>query len=183
MDKVKKPKNSLYQGVVQEIHRLLAGISDSGRKRKWHLVQQHIADRPVGPALRRLSFEEPTRDPTACCGGPSRNPDVWSPPPDRDPDVWPPTTPVEHISVSQIKTLRSLQARKNGIAKQNARHQRTAKTEKRSDPKASKKNEKTRSMKKEVKKEDNKGKSDKGKEEFKEERKRFEGSLRDRDLI
>ena len=49
-----------------------------------------------GPALRSLSFEEPTRDPTAWYGGPPRDPDVWPPPPTRDPDVWPPPTPVEH---------------------------------------------------------------------------------------
>ncbi|XP_033607931.1 katanin p60 ATPase-containing subunit A-like 1 [Cryptotermes secundus] len=137
----------------------------------------------AGPALRSLSFEEPTRDPTTWCGGPPRAPDVWLPPPDRDPDDWPPPTPVEHKPVPQIKTLRSPRASKNEIAKPNARSQRTAVTGKRPDPRAAKKDEKSKPMKKEDKKEDNKEKSDKEKEEFEEAEKRFEGSWYDRDLI
>lgn len=61
--------------------------------------------------------------------------------------------------VPQIKTLRSPQARKNEIAKPNARSQRTAVTGKRPDPRATKKDEKSRPVKKEDKKEDNKVKA------------------------
>jgi katanin p60 ATPase-containing subunit A1 len=204
-----------YQKVVQQIHRLLAGISGPARKRKWQLVQQHIneeyekvkaivnilqaftfdiqADRPIGPAIRRLSFEAPTQDPTACCGGPSRDPDiwppppdrdpdVWSPPPDRDPDVWPHLIPVKHKPGHQIKNLQSPQACKSGIAKQNARPQRTANTGKRPNPRGRKQDENPRAVKKEDMNEDNKAQSDKGKE-FKEERKNFDCSCRDCDLI
>jgi hypothetical protein len=113
------------QEVVQQIQRLLTGISDPVRKRKWQLVQQHIdeeyekvkatvnilqevtfdiqADRPIVPAIRRLSFEDLTRDPTACGGGPSRDPDVWSPPPDRGPEVWPHLITVKHKPGSRLR--------------------------------------------------------------------------------
>lgn len=33
-----------YQGVIQQIHRLLATIVDTTRKAKWQLVQQQIAN-------------------------------------------------------------------------------------------------------------------------------------------
>ncbi|XP_045604461.1 katanin p60 ATPase-containing subunit A-like 1 isoform X2 [Procambarus clarkii] len=103
-----------YQGVVQQIHRLLATIQEPNRKTKWQQVQQQVAaeyenlkelmncislfksdnpsalsDRPLGTSLRMSSFEEPTRDP-----------DVWGPPPPRDPDVWPPPTPADHNSMA-----------------------------------------------------------------------------------
>nr|XP_027211602.1 katanin p60 ATPase-containing subunit A1-like isoform X1 [Penaeus vannamei] len=109
-----------YQGVVQQIHRLLATIQEPNRKIKWQQVQQQvaaeyenlkelmnsislfksdnpsaIADRPLGTSLRMSSFEEPTRDP-----------DVWGPPPPRDPDVWPPPTPADHKSSPQVKPTR-----------------------------------------------------------------------------
>ncbi|XP_042206780.1 katanin p60 ATPase-containing subunit A-like 1 isoform X2 [Homarus americanus] len=108
-----------YQGVVQQIHRLLATIQEPNRKTKWQQVQQQVAgeyenlkelmncislfksdnpsalsDRPLGTSLRMSSFEEPTRDP-----------DVWGPPPGRDPDVWPPPTPADHKS-TQVKPTR-----------------------------------------------------------------------------
>lgn len=87
-----------YQGVIQQIHRLLSTIDDPGRKQKWQQVQGEVAQeydvvksimqtlalfkggethdaRQVGPGLRSgfQSFEEPTRDP-----------DVWPAPPPRD---------------------------------------------------------------------------------------------------
>jgi len=95
-----------YQGVIQQIHRLLATIEDPQRKFKWQQIQGEVAQeydvvknivqtlalfkgeshdaRQVGPGLRSSlqSFEEPTRDP-----------DVWPAPPPRDPDVWSAPTP------------------------------------------------------------------------------------------
>ncbi|ODM91534.1 Katanin p60 ATPase-containing subunit A-like 1, partial [Orchesella cincta] len=93
-----------YQGVVQQIHRLLPQIGDPMRKTSWQQVQQQMAieyehvkqvantlqlfrtdganDRAIGPVLRIPSFEEPTRDlwnPLLS----QRDPDVWPPPPDR----------------------------------------------------------------------------------------------------
>ncbi|XP_043225239.1 katanin p60 ATPase-containing subunit A-like 1 isoform X3 [Amphibalanus amphitrite] len=106
-----------YQGVVQQIHRLLQTIQDPSRKLKWQQVQQHIAreyeqvngithtlslfragdhdSRPIGTSLRASSFEEPTRDP-----------DVWPPPPPRDPDVWPAPTTTEHKPSPQVRPVR-----------------------------------------------------------------------------
>jgi len=100
-----------YQGVIQQIHRLLATIEDPQRKFKWQQIQGEVAQeydvvknivqtlalfkggegchdsRQVGgngPGFRSSlqSFEEPTRDP-----------DVWPAPPPRDPDVWSAPTP------------------------------------------------------------------------------------------
>ncbi len=89
-----------YQGVIQQIHRLLATIDDPGRKQKWQQIQGEVAQeydvvknimqtlalfkggesheaRQVGPGLRSFqTYEEPTRDP-----------DVWPAPPPRD-NVW-----------------------------------------------------------------------------------------------
>lgn len=86
-----------YQGVIQQIHRLLSTIDDPGRKQKWQQIQGEVAQeydvvknimqtlalfkggethdtRQVGPGLRSFqAFEEPTRDP-----------DVWPAPPPRD---------------------------------------------------------------------------------------------------
>ncbi|XP_065343646.1 katanin p60 ATPase-containing subunit A-like 1 [Cloeon dipterum] len=108
-----------YQGVVQQIHRLLTSITDTTRRAKWQQVQQQIADeyeqvkgitntlqlfkidghldRPLGgsTSYNFSAFEEPTRDP-----------DVWGPPPPRDPDVWPAPTVVEHKSGTPVRTIR-----------------------------------------------------------------------------
>ena len=89
-----------YQGVIQQIHRLLSTIDDPSRKHKWQQIQGEVAQeydvvknimqtlalfkggethdaRQVGPGLRSFqAFEEPTRDP-----------DVWPAPPPRD-NVW-----------------------------------------------------------------------------------------------
>ena len=94
-----------YQGVIQQIHRLLATIEDPSRKFKWQQIQGEIAQeydvvknitqtlamfkgeshdtRQVGPGLRSFqNFEEPTRDP-----------DVWPAPPPKDAQVW--STPTQ----------------------------------------------------------------------------------------
>ncbi|XP_075228319.1 katanin p60 isoform X3 [Lycorma delicatula] len=119
-----------YQGVIQQIHRLLITIADQSRKGKWQQVQQEIAreyeqlkgvmnslhmfkteshtDRPLNSVIRPNTFEEPTRDPTIWFGSP-RDPDMWPPPADRDPDVWPPPTPVEHRNAPSIRPVRGQQ--------------------------------------------------------------------------
>ncbi|CAL8067952.1 unnamed protein product [Orchesella dallaii] len=111
-----------YQGVVQQIHRLLPQIGDPMRKTSWQQVQQQMAieyehvkqvantlqlfrtdganDRAIGPVLRIPSFEEPTRD----LWNPllnQRDPDVWPPPPDR-----PATNHHHHQPVPQPKPIR-----------------------------------------------------------------------------
>lgn len=100
-----------YQGVIQQIHRLLGTIEDPGRKYKWQQIQGEVAQeydvvknitqtlslfkgeshdgRQVGPGLRSMqSYEEPTRDP-----------DVWPAPPPKDPDVWSAPTSASAASV------------------------------------------------------------------------------------
>nr|CAD7409256.1 unnamed protein product [Timema poppensis] len=190
-----------YQGVVQQIHRLLISIVDPTRKGKWQLVQQQIAqeyeqvkattntlqlfkmdthiDRPLGPALRSPAYEEPTRDwynPTP------RDPDVWLPPPPRDPDVWPAPTPVEHKAGPHIKPIKG-QAKKPDSVKPGVRPQRSNGTgKKQPDTRTqNRKDDKGKLSKKEDKKEETKDKNEK--EEIEEEEKRYEGSGFDRDLI
>jgi len=94
-----------YQGVVQEIHRLLGTIDDPVRKMKWQQIQGEVAQeydvvknimqtlnmfkgghhdsQMVGQSNRPglSNYEEPTRDP-----------DVWPAPPPKDPAVWDPPT-------------------------------------------------------------------------------------------
>lgn len=112
-----------YQGVIQQIHRMLATIEDPGRKLKWQQIQGEVAQeydvvknitqtlalfkgeshdgRQVGPGLRSMqSYEEPTRDP-----------DVWPAPPPKDPDVWSaPTTATSvgggHESFPRVRPVR-----------------------------------------------------------------------------
>merc|ERR1719245_540417 len=105
-----------YQGVIQQIHRMLATIEDPGRKLKWQQIQGEVAQeydvvknitqtlalfkgeshdgRQVGPGLRSIqSYEEPTRDP-----------DVWPAPPPKDPDVW--SAPTSTASFGQDSNQR-----------------------------------------------------------------------------
>jgi len=102
-----------YQGVIQQIHRMLATIEDPGRKLKWQQIQGEVAQeydvvknitqtlalfkgeshdgRQVGPGLRSIqSYEEPTRDL-----------DVWPAPPPKDPDVWSAPTTAASVTAGQ----------------------------------------------------------------------------------
>ncbi|OXA50303.1 katanin p60 ATPase-containing subunit A-like 1 [Folsomia candida] len=108
-----------YQGVVQQIHRLLATIVDPTRRTRWQEIQHQLAveyenvkgiqsqlnmfrhdgggdNRGLGPmpVLRMPSYEEPTRDAnmwggTSGAGFGGPGGDMWGQP-KRDPDVWPP---------------------------------------------------------------------------------------------
>ncbi|XP_058802145.1 katanin p60 ATPase-containing subunit A-like 1 [Phymastichus coffea] len=101
-----------YQGVVQQIGRLLSSIVDASRKAKWQQVQSQIvqefekvkatsstlqlfkvethSDRLIAPAC--ISYEEAAQNTALWSCGPSSN---WTPTPPRDPDVWPPLSPTE----------------------------------------------------------------------------------------
>ncbi|XP_043469762.1 katanin p60 ATPase-containing subunit A-like 1 isoform X1 [Leptopilina heterotoma] len=180
-----------YQGVVQQIHRLLASIVDVTRKAKWQQVQQQIVQEfekvkatsntlqlfKVDSQTERLlatsclSYEEPTRDPAYWSGGSSS---AWSqsniP---RDPDVWPPLTPAEQKNFKPQKNQSKLQQNRSGLRKPaiNSGKKTDAKT-------AGKKDDK-----KPVKKDDsNKDKTETEKAEEVEERK-FEPSGMDKDLV
>lgn len=120
-----------YQGVLQQINKLLISVAERNRKEKWQAIQQQLAqeyeqlksimnilqlfrvdthiDRAIGSVLRTPNvFEEPTRDATMWFGSP-KDPDVWPPPPNRDPDVWPPPSPADHRTSHQIKPVRGQQ--------------------------------------------------------------------------
>ena len=120
-----------YQGVIQQIHRLLATIEDPGRKYKWQQIQGEIAQeydvvknivqtlalfkgeshdaRQVGPGLRSLqAFEEPTRDP-----------DVWPAPPPKDPDVW--SAPTTQGACDPSRSVRPVKGPKKSDARSASR--------------------------------------------------------------
>ena len=124
-----------YQGVVQQIHRLLGSIDDPVRKMKWQQIQGEVAQeydvvknimqtlntfkggnhesQHVGSGSRPpANFEEPTRDP-----------DVWPAPPPKDPTVWDPPTNVADNSKNSVKSLRT--SRKSEV---NTRGQRNSKS-------------------------------------------------------
>ncbi|XP_067013451.1 katanin p60 ATPase-containing subunit A-like 1 isoform X2 [Anabrus simplex] len=200
--------NVYYQGVVQQIHRLLVTINDPTRKGKWQMVQQQIAqefeqvkammktlqlfkidahgDRPIGPAMRSPVFEEPTRDPAPWYNAAPVDPDVWPPPSPTEDRSWPLPTAAGHKSAPQTKTARG-PAKKAEPNRPTARNQRTTANtaNKKVDQRQNKKEDRnSRHVKKEEKKEDNKEKTDKEKEdEPEEEERKFEGSGYDRDLI
>ncbi|GLH05023.1 Spastin [Gryllus bimaculatus] len=200
--------NVYYQGVIQQIHRLLLTIADPTRKGKWQSVQRQInqefehvkammntlqlfkvdshPDKPVGFSLAR--FEEPTRDPQLCYGAASHDPDVWPPPPPREDVNWPLPTSAEHKSIPHVKPLRSLQKKDTKPAARNQRSTNsnaTINSRRVVDSKQTKKQEdRTKQTKRPEEKKEEKEKADKEKEdEPEEEEKRFEGSGYDRDLI
>jgi len=109
-----------YQGVIQQIHRLLGTIEDQGRKMKWQQIQGEVAQEYdvvknimqtlntfksghhdahiVGSASKSMSsYEEPTRDPEA-----------WPAPPPKDPVVWDPPTSAVVPTKGSVKPVRAL---------------------------------------------------------------------------
>ncbi|XP_059481351.1 katanin p60 ATPase-containing subunit A-like 1 [Neocloeon triangulifer] len=201
-----------YQGVVQQIHRLLTSINDTTRRAKWQQVQQQIAneyeqvkgitnilqllkadghlDRPLGgsTSYNFSAFEEPTRDP-----------DVWGPPPPRDPDVWPAPTVVEHKSGTPVRTVRNtrkggtdtgnktgtLRGTRGGSTSANKKDAgRNTKGKVEQTPRSARgaKNSDSKDDKEKGDKSEKDGESE-GKEEHEEEEKRFDPSGYDRELV
>ncbi|XP_018398541.1 PREDICTED: katanin p60 ATPase-containing subunit A-like 1 isoform X2 [Cyphomyrmex costatus] len=179
-----------YQGVVQQIHRLLATIADATRKAKWQIVQHQIVEefekvkatsstlqlfkvdthgeRLLGTSC--LSFEETTRDPALWAYNNSDS--SWSQTQPRDPDVWPPLTPAEQNSRQQ-KMQQQKQQNRTNIKKSLA-------TAKKPDSKASGKKD----DKKIIKKDDaNKDKLETEKDDVELEERKFEPSANDKDLV
>lgn len=80
-----------YQGVVQQIQKLMSQIKDPVRKQKWQQVRQEISQeyehvKDISQTLANFKKD------TVHYGGPRRSHEEE---PTRDPDVWPPPTPVE----------------------------------------------------------------------------------------
>uniref|UniRef100_A0A1B6JUQ1 Katanin p60 ATPase-containing subunit A1 n=2 Tax=Homalodisca TaxID=139475 RepID=A0A1B6JUQ1_9HEMI len=137
-----------YQGVIQNIQKLLISIADHTRKAKWQQIQRQVAleyeqlsavtntiqmfrlgthiDRPIGSVLRNTNttfLEEPTRDAALWFGTP-KDPDIW-PPADRDPDVWPPPIPADHRNNLSTKPARGQQKKPDSSRAPN-RNQKTS---------------------------------------------------------
>jgi len=93
-----------YQGVMQQIQKLLATIQDPTRKQKWQQVRQDIAQeyeqvKDISSIL--ASFK--TDNSRATSSYASYNEPHHHEEPTRDPDVWPPPTPVEHRPSPNIR--------------------------------------------------------------------------------
>ncbi|KAG8038786.1 hypothetical protein G9C98_000341 [Cotesia typhae] len=177
-----------YQGVIQQINRLLSTIADTARKTKWQLVQHQIVDEydKVTAALRAtqlfkvdvpsekllgtscLQYEESVRDSSLWSSSGSS----WNAHQTRDPDVWPPLAPGEQ------KTPKS----QNGIRKPQNRvaPRKTSTAVKKPDAKGNSNNKKE--DKKNFKR-DEKEKNDNDRTDVEVEEKKFESSGNDRDLV
>lgn len=179
-----------YQGVVQQIHRLLQTINDPIRKERWQQIQQQIAqeyeqvkdiqnilngfksdshcDRPINT---RMTYDEVPCDP-----------DIWPPPSARDPDIWPPPTPIEHKPgppVRQPRVGRRSEATKASNVSRGSNSNKTGgeKVSKRVESRNAKREEKS---KKENKKEEAKEET---KEDKEKDEKKFDSTGYDKDLV
>ncbi|XP_033228142.1 katanin p60 ATPase-containing subunit A-like 1 isoform X2 [Belonocnema kinseyi] len=181
-----------YQGVVQQIHRLLASIVDVTRKAKWQQVQHQIVqefekvkatsntlqlfkvdshtERLLGTSC--LSYEEPTRDPALWSCGTSS---AWGQPaPPRDPDVWPPLTPSEQKNPRPQRIQQKMQQNRTGLRKP------TGPPGKKSDTKSAGKKDDKKTNKKD---DTNKDKSESEKTDVEVEDRKFEPAGNDKDLV
>lgn len=181
-----------YQGVVQQIHRLLQTINDAIRKERWQQIQQQVAqeyesvkdiqnvlmdfkaemsmDRPI---TMRQTYDDPTLVP-----------DIWVPPSPRDPDVWPPPTPVEHRPGPPVRPMR-VSKRTEVVKVSGSGSTRSGPTSSRTG--SDKSNRRAVSESKLARKDDKAKKESKKEEPAKEEKdveeKKFDGSGYDRDLV
>ncbi|XP_059156573.1 katanin p60 ATPase-containing subunit A1-like [Physella acuta] len=96
-----------YQGVIQQIHRLIGSIKDQERKRMWNQLKGEITKeyeqvKEISTTLQSFKVES-AHSPNAAYGSVNSydrgyHQDYHDPrheEPTRDPDVWPPPTPVE----------------------------------------------------------------------------------------
>ncbi|KAK2587513.1 hypothetical protein KPH14_003210 [Odynerus spinipes] len=171
-----------YQGVVQQIHRLLTSIADATRKAKWQLVQHQIVQefekvKATSNTLQLFKVDthseriiEPTRDPASW---PYNNTDIsWNQTPARDPDVWPPLTAAEQKNTRQQKGQQKQQNRTN-VRKSIA-------IGKKPESKTVNKKDDRKSLKRD---DSNKERSETEKIDVETEERKFEPSGNDRDLV
>lgn len=90
-----------YQGVLQQIQKMLASIREPDRKHRWQKVRQDLSTEYDHVKEINSTLSTFKADPVQDQGQglrdyrpPSSRPSKQEPP--RDPDVWPPPTPVEH---------------------------------------------------------------------------------------
>ncbi|XP_021366779.1 katanin p60 ATPase-containing subunit A1-like [Mizuhopecten yessoensis] len=99
-----------YQGLQQQIQRLISSIKDPTRKRKWmeardQINQEYEQVKEINETLASFRSNNPRavnanadQDYSSPFGDYSRHEE-----PTRDPDVWPPPTPVEHRPSPNIR--------------------------------------------------------------------------------
>ncbi|KAK0083598.1 hypothetical protein PV325_008535 [Microctonus aethiopoides] len=183
-----------YQGVVQQIHRLLATIVDTTRKAKWQLVQHQIVEEfdkvkaashtlqlfKVDIRTERLlggsnsmQYEEPTRDPALWLAA-NNNSAPWNVQTNRDPDVWPPLTPSEQKT---SKTVNGNRKPQNRVAPRKTGGN-IATGGKKIDNKLNNKKDDRKNFKR-----DEKDKNESDRTDVEIEEKKFESSGNDRDLV
>lgn len=99
-----------YQGVIQQIHRLMGTIRDPERKKQWHQIKYEIAQeyeqvKDINSTLQSFKTDLVHGANGAFGGGRDdfRLPDYRHEQPTRDPDVWPPPTPVEQRPSPNIR--------------------------------------------------------------------------------
>lgn len=83
-----------YQGVLQQIQKMLLTIKDDARKQKWQQMRQDIAQefenvKDINSTLSSFKSDHPARPMVT-------RDDTHYDEPTRDKDVWPPPTPVDH---------------------------------------------------------------------------------------
>ncbi|KAK7108200.1 katanin p60 ATPase-containing subunit A1-like isoform X1 [Littorina saxatilis] len=96
-----------YQGVLQQIHRLLTSVRDPSSKQRWQKVKQEISDEfeQVKDISKILSSFKSDNSKSYQSYESYNSYDDYSrhEEPTRDPDVWPPPTPVEHRPSPNIR--------------------------------------------------------------------------------
>ncbi|XP_072018917.1 katanin p60 ATPase-containing subunit A1-like [Amphiura filiformis] len=88
-----------YQGVIQQIQKMVTSIREPDRKHRWQKIRQELSQEYDHVKDINATLSSFKSDPVHDHGGiqayrqPAAQPKHE---PERDPDVWPPPTPVEH---------------------------------------------------------------------------------------
>jgi len=96
-----------YQGVIQQIHRLLGTIEDQGRKMKWQQIQGEVVQEydVVKHIMQNLNSFKRNHDNPLPVEEPTRDPEAWPAPPPKDPAVWDPPTTVADLPRGYVKPI------------------------------------------------------------------------------
>ncbi|XP_034942646.1 katanin p60 ATPase-containing subunit A-like 1 [Chelonus insularis] len=179
-----------YQGVIQQIHRLLTTTTDSTRKTKWQLIQHEIVEEfdkvnAVSRTLQLFKIDIPTEKVLGSASlqndEATRDSSLWSSgglgaswnAQTRDPDVWAPLTPGEQKAPKSINGSKKPQ---NRVAPRKT----STVVNKKPDSKG---NNKKHDDKKNNFKRDDKEKAENDRTDVEIEEKKFESSGNDRDLV
>ncbi|XP_013776338.1 katanin p60 ATPase-containing subunit A1-like [Limulus polyphemus] len=172
-----------YEGVVEQLHRLLQTINDPGRKEKWQKIQQQIIQeyeqvKDIQDILNGFKSDSHCDRPTTAQMNYDDVPSdqiVWSSPTSKDPEVWPSPTPVEHKPGPPVRSTRggrrSEAAKASNVSK--VGNSSRAVVSKRGDNKSVKREDKSKKE----------GKKDEAKEQMEQDEKKFDTSGYDKDLV